>query len=98
MKKVFVSLPMQGRTKEEIIQEQARLLAVVAKRIREKLSLVESFIEDADKLDPREIIEESLRRMARANLVVFAPGWEDTRGCRIEHQYASLCRIPVLYI
>ena len=97
MKKVFVSMPMRGKGKEEIVKERERLLALVADTLGEEVELVESYLGEGD-YKPLECLGESLKRMASADLVVFGRGWEDARGCRIEHTCAMEYGVPILVV
>lgn len=42
--------------------------------------------------------EESLKLLGTADFVVFAPGWQDYRGCRIEHDAAVAYGIPIVEV
>ena len=97
MKKVFVSMPMRGKGKEEIFAERARLLALAADSLGEEVELVASYLGEGD-YKPLECLGESLKRMASADLVVFGRGWEDARGCRIEHTCAMGYGVPLLVV
>lgn len=57
--------------------------------------LIESNLGDEDQ-KPLWSLGESLKLMSRADLVVFAPDWEDARGCRIEYMCASEYEVPIL--
>ncbi len=43
----------------------------------------------SDSSHPVDCLGYSIRGMSRANVVVFVPGWESARGCRIEN---AVCR------
>ena len=36
--------------------------------------------------------------LAKADVAIFAPGWKNARGCRIEHQCAEDYGIPVMEV
>ena len=95
MKKVFVSMPMRGKGKEEIFEERERLLAAAADTLGEEIGLVESYLGRGN-YKPLECLGESLKRMASADFVVFGRGWEDARGCRIEHTCALEYGVAIL--
>ena len=95
MKKVFVSMPMRGKGKEEIVKERERLLALAANTLGEPVELVESYLGQGD-YKPLECLGESLKRMASADFVVFGRGWKDARGCRIEHTCALEYGVAIL--
>lgn len=44
------------------------------------------------------VIVESIEFLAKADVAIFAPGWKDARGCRIEHQCAEDYGIPVMEV
>ena len=97
MKKIFVSMPMRGKGKEEIFAERKRLLALAADTLGEKVELVESYLGEGD-YKPLECLGESLKRMVRADFVVFGRGWDEARGCRIEHTCAMEYGVPILVV
>ena len=97
MRKIFISTPMQGKEREEILEEQQRLLDIAAKELECEVELVPSFLDGEEyRNSPLLCLAVSLRRMADADLVVFGRGWKEARGCRIEHICAEEYKIPFL--
>lgn len=90
MKKLFISQPMKGKTKEEILQERDNALVLVKELYGEDFQLIDSYIDNV----PENVDEalwclgRSLQMMAGADFVYFANGWENARGCKIEHSCA----------
>lgn len=91
MKKVFVSLPMNGRTDEEILKEREDCFERAKDILGEDAELIDTFIKE----DPPEgcniglwYLAKSLELMASADIVYLAPGWTEARGCIIEHECA----------
>ena len=80
--KVFISQPMSGLSKEEILERRQEV------KLRLFLELGDYNIEYGRYSDPIMSIGESIKKMAEANVVYFMHGWEKNRGCRIEHQVA----------
>ena len=97
MKKVFVSMPMKGKSPGEIALEQNRILALAAEKFGGGVELVPNFL-GGEELAPLECLGESLKRMATADGVVFGEGWESARGCKIERLCAEKYGIPILNI
>lgn len=101
MKKVFVSLPMYGRTEEQIREEMEWIRGIVEEEIEESVELVDTYIsEDPPKEFQKDrsadfYILKSLEMLKDADIAVFAPGWENARGCRIE-RFASNTVFKVL--
>ena len=91
--KIFISQPMKGRTNEEIMQEQNRIMT---KWTNKSVEFIDSFFREPGK-NSTDSLGKSISLMSDADLVVFAPGWENARGCRIEHEVAKEYGIPIAY-
>lgn len=96
MIKIYISLPMKGKSRSEILSEQAKILARVNEKLGEPVMLVENYLDDNGKLHPLECLGESLKRMSHADYAVFADGWENARGCMLERNCAEAYSIPIL--
>ena len=95
MKQIFVSIPMSGKGEEEILAEQDRVLKLALGVMGIEGELAKSYLGEGHvNYSPLENLGESLKRMAKADLVVFAKGWQDARGCRIEHACAEAFGVP----
>lgn len=89
MIKVFISQPMRGRSSEEIEEERAEILEYVNQAYGECREVPTHFSDAVvDKLKPLECLGISIEMLSRSDVAVFAPGWENARGCRIEHECA----------
>lgn len=91
--KIFISQPMKDRTDEEIMQERNRIMA---KWTNKPVEFIDSFFREPGK-NSTESLGKSIFLMGYADLFVFAPGWENARGCRIEHEVAKEYGIPIAY-
>lgn len=95
MKQIFVSMPMRGKGKEEIVKEQERLLKLALNALGIEGELAKSYLGEGHvNHPPLENMGESLKRMSGVDLVVFAKGWENARGCSIEHACAKAFGVP----
>lgn len=102
MKKAMISQPMGGLTEDELLEIRDKAKAELEELGYEVLNTVfASFDNDAGLMDPDHIAllhpGKSLEEMAKCDLVYFCEGWQDKRGCRIEHQAASSYGIKTLY-
>lgn len=89
MKKLFISQPMRGKSDEEILAERQKAIEVAEKVIGEPVEVIDSFFEKAPvNAKPLWFLGKSLELLADADVAYFAPGWEDARGCKIEHTCA----------
>lgn len=93
---VFISQPMNGRSTEEIEWEREEFVKDLKKHLGEDINILDTifnFVEDVPSLV---YLGRSLEVLAKADLAVFMDGWEDARGCKIEHQAAKDYDIPTL--
>lgn len=86
--KLFISQPMRGKTDEEIINEREEAIRSAKEITGEDVEVLDSFFQGADLTRPLEYLGESIKILAQADLVYFAPGWREARGCLIEHECA----------
>lgn len=98
MKKLFISQPMNGKTDEEIISVRCNAIDTAAFQMQDEIEVLDTFIVNApEKAKPLWYLGESLKMMADADVAFFAKGWQNTRGCRIEHEAAVAYGVEVLY-
>lgn len=93
---VFISQPMNGKKTEEIEYEREQFVEDLKKYLGEDINILDTifhFVEDVPSLV---YLGCSLEVLAKADLAVFMDGWENARGCRIEHQAAKDYDIPTL--
>ena len=89
MKKLFISQPMGGKTDEEIKAERAKAIEAASELVGEPMEVIDSFFEKAPAdAKPLWFLGKSLELLAGADIAYFAKGWQDARGCRIEHTCA----------
>lgn len=92
MKKLFVSVPMKGRTEEEIkagIQKMKKIAEIYE---GEELELIDSYIEDNPPKDSKEAVwylGESLKKLAQADVFIGIDEAYDWNGCYIERDTAQ---------
>ncbi len=89
VKKLFISQPMRGKTKEEILKERESVIREVEELLKEQVEVLETVFDDfGPQAKPLEYIARSIEFMAKADVVYFAKGCEGARGCKIEYQCA----------
>lgn len=94
--KIMISQPMKGKTNEQIREERADLV----KRLEEEgHEVVDTVFEEAPADEDVAIymLSQSIRYIGKVDAVVFMPGWEKARGCRIEHEVAVAYGKQVYY-
>ena len=89
MKKLFISQPMNGKTDEENKSEREIEIKKAKEIIGEEVEVIDSFFESAPHdARPLWFLGKSLELLSTADVAYFAKGWEDARGCKIEHECA----------
>lgn len=105
MKKIMISQPMNGFTDEQIVETRNRFLEFAEK---EELKVINTYFQDEwyskDAMLKRGVIQiplcflaKSIENMSLCDKAYFAEGWENARGCKIEHEVALLYGLEMIY-
>lgn len=90
MKKLFISQPMKGKSDEEILQEREQAIKEAEELLKEPVEVIDSFFQNAPaEARPLWFLGKSLELLSTADVAYFAEGWQDARGCKIEHECAA---------
>lgn len=106
MKKLFVSVPMKGRTEKEIKASIQKMKKIAEIYEGEELELIDSYIEDNPPKDSKEAVwylGESLKKLAQADVFIGIYESYDWNSCWIEIETANkygikAYTIPVRYV
>jgi len=96
---VFISMPMNGKSDEEILKERADAYALI-KNAKPDAELINTFIDErlVEKHGGLKYLAKSIEMLDEADAVWMLEGWEYARGCKIEHDCAKAYGIPVYYL
>lgn len=94
MKKLFISQPMEDRTDEEIFIEREKAINEAKSILGEEVEVIDSYT-DAP-MNPLGYLGYSITCLSRADIAYFSKGWQDYRGCDIEHRCAVDYGIKVI--
>lgn len=95
MKKLFISQPMRGKTDGQILSERDLAIKRAKELLGDDVELIDSFFsgfpEDNDKSINKPVfyLGKSLEKLAYADVAYFCKGWNEYRGCKIEHTVAK---------
>ena len=90
MTTIFISQPMRGRTEKEIRDEREKITKSLKAKIGGEVDVINSLIEGAPKdANPLWCLGRSLQLMSKADIIFFANGWENARGCIAERYCAE---------
>lgn len=97
MKKLFISQPMRDKSDEQIIAERRTAIQTAMRYLNEDVEVIDSFFKAAPHdAKPLWFLGKSLELLSTADVVYFADGWQDYRGCKIEHDCAEAYGIKIL--
>lgn len=99
MKYVFVSQPINGKTDDEVFLERESAIAKIREKTGEEIIVLDSFIlEDAPENSNVGLwyLGKSIAILAEADLAYFVKGWNEARGCVIEHECAEKYGIEII--
>lgn len=104
-KRAMISQPMAGKTDEEIAEARDKACAKLREMGFEFVNTMftdEWYSEAA--MEERGVVQvplcylaKSLENMSLCHAAYFCKGWENARGCRIEHDAAIAYGLEVLY-
>ena len=103
--KAMLSQPMAGKTDEEIIATREKAIKVLEGRGYEIVNTLftdewyskESMTERGVVQIPLCFLAKSLENMSLCHAAYFCKGWENARGCRIEHEAAKAYGVEIIY-
>ena len=105
MQKAMLSQPMAGKTDAEIIETRNRAIGVLK---REGYEIVNTLFTDEwyskESMEARGVVQiplcflaKSLENMSLCHAAYFCKGWENARGCKIEHDAAKAYGLKIIY-
>lgn len=104
MTKLFISMPMRGRTPEAIKYSMERIHEMAEAVFGEELELIDSYIEGAKPAGRNAAIYdlgESIKKMAEADYCICTSSTlfnDYYPGCEIEYEMAIKYGIPFIFI
>lgn len=105
MMKAMLSQPMAGKTDEEIIATREKAIKVLEEKGYEVVNTL--FTDEwysTENMELRGVVQiplcflaKSLENMSLCHAVYFCDGWENARGCQIEHSAAFAYGLEIMY-
>lgn len=103
--KAMLSQPMAGKTNEEIVATREKAIKILEEKGYEVVNTL--FTDEwynRDQMKERGVVQiplcfmaKGIENMSLCHAVYFCKGWEDARGCKIEHATAVAYGLEVLY-
>jgi hypothetical protein len=103
--KAMLSQPMKGKTEIEIKETRERAIAalggmgyeVVNTLFTDEWYAPKNMVARGVVQIPLAFLAKSLENMANCHAVYFCAGWENARGCVIEHEAAKRYGLRIIY-
>lgn len=102
MKKVFLSLPMHGKSDLEIRNEINYLKSDEIKQkleieLNDDIEYIDNFDATGTESDGRlYYLGQAIQKLDKCDAILFASNWESAKGCKIEYDVAIMYRIKVI--
>ena len=103
--KAMLSQPMAGKTEQEIVETRERAITALKENgydVVNTLFTDEWYSNEA--MEARGVVQiplcflaKSLENMSLCHAAYFCKGWENARGCRIEHEAAKAYGLKIIY-
>lgn len=105
MKKAMLSQPMAGKTDEEIVAAREKAVSFLESAGYE---IVNTLFTDEwysrENMEKRGVVQiplcflaKSIENMSLCHAAYFCKGWENARGCRIEHDTVKAYGLEIIY-
>ena len=103
--KAMLSQPMAGKTENEIVETREHAIKVLEAKGYEVVNTLftdEWYSKEA--METRGVVRiplcflaKSLDNMSLCHAAYFCKGWENARGCRVEHEAAKAYGVEIIY-
>lgn len=105
MKKAMISQPMGGKTEDEIVATREKAISALEENGYEVVNTLftDEWYRHEEKKEPGIVqrslffLAKSLEKMSLCHAAYFCKGWEQARGCRIEHEAAKAYGLDIIY-
>jgi len=105
MEKIMISQPMRGFSEKEIVETRNRFLEYCKSN---NYKVINTYFADEwyskEKMKDRGVeqiplcfLSKSIENMSLCNIAYFSKGWEEARGCKIEHDVAKAYGMEIVY-
>lgn len=105
VKKAMLSQPMAGKTDEEIVATREKAIAALKENGYEVVNTL--FTDEwysRENMKKRGVVQiplcflaKSIENMSLCHAAYFCKGWENARGCKLEHAVAEAYGLEIIY-
>lgn len=80
--KIMISQPMAGKTSKQILDERKELVRELQ---NEGHIIIDTVLDISENKSPIYYLAKSIELLDQADAVIFMKGWQNAKGCRVEH-------------
>lgn len=101
--KVFLCLPMSGRTEEDIVKEMAEMKNASIHYFQDKhpnceIVYMTNYVSESEEESDNPVYllgRGIMTMMSQADVCLFSKNWKDSKGCKVEHDIAEAYNIDI---
>ena len=94
--KIYISQPYAYKSDEEIVKVRNDIIKELHAYMKD-IEILDSVIQIEQTFGLKQL-SESILVLSDADAIIFAPGWEESRGCRIEHMIAEEFHMHIIHL
>ena len=102
--KVFLCLPMSGRTEEDILNEMSEMTEASTHYFQDKhpdceIVYMTNYVSEAEEESNNPVYllgRGIMEKMSQADVCLFSKNWKNSKGCKIEHSVAEAYNIDIM--
>lgn len=93
IKRVFISQPMSGLSNDEILSARRKATDYITSIYpNNEIVVIDSYQPqentEYNAISAVNLLGQALSKMASAEIIYFAPGWKESKGCQVENEVA----------
>lgn len=97
MKKVFISVGMNGRSDADVVSDIARAILNICEQYGPRVEIVDNWdCEGPDNVGRLWYLGEAVKKLDGCDTCYFVKGWENHKGCLIEMEICKLYGIEII--
>ena len=95
MKKLYICVPTVGIPASQVMARQVEVINKVVSHASEPVEFMPAYIPEQPK-SALECLGHSLIAMSKADMAIFARGWEDAKECVIMQECVKKYSVPMM--
>lgn len=99
---IFISQPMSSKTHEEILECRENTTKKLKSMFGEYTKVIDSYTPYTDDTiddisEHIKLLSKAINKLSDADGIYFTKGWENSRGCKVEHYVSLVYDLDIFY-